>query len=822
MAIILYVVWDIKSHEIPEIEFINGNYYDNALVLAIQYVPMMSGDKHMLNTFRNYVPIQCSSMIALDEYLVNHDPAIALEVLRASYDQHSKPFIILYYQACVAGVMSTKAVSSHIWNVNSCYNIRKHKNRIPADPVLCEIQDYLANPTMAIKSMAYELDTIETVNDSRITITTTVARTTFLILYGQKFRCNGKDILIAGSDSHPFKIKSKNSWINSDDWSLLKCFPKRSILLEAINPPFGYKWSVGSAIVEADKGVFMVNKKEIPLFDASSLLIPLKAAMTFRLSDKNLRRMIIKVMLNQPITFNEILSMRQSKVDHLINWSELFLKNRVPLQFAKLIYSKLFNQNTELISIGPVDRGGNRMHNSINYEYEGKLWKVFSMFSMLYPLVVSVKNNLNFSIKRDNADYVHLVRSIEYILDASSVSNVNAEPINVQIKTKLWDHQLSSSNKIVHAFGLGHKGFGDASDVGAGKTLTALNISAQLVNVENKYSGILIMLPTAKLIDTWNTEISKHTVGFDVIVYNASTKRIKIKQNTLFITTMGRIRDHPIDHRWTLVIIDECLSVQNREALHTEEAWKQSLCSKHLIMMSATFFKTRFDKLYYMLKMLQTGIPEQRDYLDVLLNESIVCHMNAHLRNWVTTNHTFQLNASQRVDYDLIAELDLSVEKKYAKLASFLTRVGDEIIPQLRSLLIKLNGLGRKVLIYARSKEEANAWSLKLKVPIYGAVNKTNNCIITLANGTYGLNDLVIYDTILMRPPEPDKLPQIRGRLDRPGQLSDNLYMEYFIVGDTIEEGLIARLNIASRFIHEYIMPLANFYELSVTLGSIK
>ena len=78
------------------------------------------------------------------------------------------------------------------------------------------------------------------------------------------------------------------------------------------------------------------------------------------------------------------------------------------------------------------------------------------------------------------------------------------------------------------------------------------------------------------------------------------------------------------------------------------------------------------------------------------------------------------------------------------------------------------------------------------------------------------MNDLVIYDTIVMRPPPPDVLPQIRGRLDRFGQSKNELYIEYFVLKNTLEEGLILRMNIASQFVHKYIMPLAQFYEVSV------
>ncbi len=129
-------------------------------------------------------------------------------------------------------------------------------------------------------------------------------------------------------------------------------------------------------------------------------------------------------------------------------------------------------------------------------------------------------------------------------------------------------------------------------------------------------------------------------------------------------------------------------------------------------------------------------------------------------------------------------------------------------------MITRLEKSNHRCLIYARAKEEAEQWSRELDIPIYP--KKGDHCIVTYHDGAYGLNDLVIYDTIVMRPPSPDLLPQIRGRLDRPGQESNNLFVEYFILKDTIEEGLILRMNIASQFIHKYIMPLAKFYDVSV------
>ena len=67
-----------------------------------------------------------------------------------------------------------------------------------------------------------------------------------------------------------------------------------------------------------------------------------------------------------------------------------------------------------------------------------------------------------------------------------------------------------------------------------------------------------------------------------------------------------------------------------------------------------------------------------------------------------------------------------------------------------------------------------------------------------------------------MRPPCPDHLPQMKGRLDRPGQDSDELFIEFFYISNTIEEGLLSRMDIANHFSTRYIMPLALFYDMAV------
>ena len=92
--------------------------------------------------------------------------------------------------------------------------------------------------------------------------------------------------------------------------------------------------------------------------------------------------------------------------------------------------------------------------------------------------------------------------------------------------------------------------------------------------------------------------------------------------------------------------------------------------------------------------------------------------------------------------------------------------------------------------------------------------------VVSYAEGTYGLNDLVGYQVIVTRPPQPDKLDQMKGRLDRPGQTKNVLYLKYFIVEDTIEEALLLRMDIANNFRDNYIMPLGEFYDLAINKKS--
>ena len=66
--------------------------------------------------------------------------------------------------------------------------------------------------------------------------------------------------------------------------------------------------------------------------------------------------------------------LRNSSVSYLTNWVEYVDSDWYVI---KLAYVKLFNRLTSSITIGPVDRSGNKMATSLSHMHEGKIWSFF-------------------------------------------------------------------------------------------------------------------------------------------------------------------------------------------------------------------------------------------------------------------------------------------------------------------------------------------------------------------------------------------------------------------------------------------------------------
>jgi len=720
-----------------------------------------------------------------------------------------------------------------------------------------------------------------------------IGRIGWLLLFGKTYNYKYKnrvyEIYLAGETTQTLcKIKKSVNGKSENVEDPLRQEIQGSFLEDLTNGNFNlgqtklyslpepYIWKITNKIIELKyiNGSFTINNLNnsdchyVKTLDLSDLIMKNLETPIYYEYDKNMNRIYLPQQLESLVKYvlhnksdksdeidiieimNKIIYYRREYEDYRIfRWIQL-VKNNLS-EIWKLILTRIItsetdnNENKFSIVIGPCDRRGKKTNNSISYKYEGLMFRLMVMFEMIYPQVLKRVSNSTqrWNCDKSNNGYLNMINNLRVLCRSNKIYDY--VPNRIKIKTELWTHQRNTIDRIFNGMTIrGGKGYGDASHVGAGKTLCSLGLMEKLYNHnansnnknKHKHGGFLVMVPNIELIKTWINELDKHTEGFEIYTQQPNGKLIQyskqsinktkmntfdnnIKSNWIVITTMGRMRDHPIQHSWILVVVDECLSVQNKEALQTEEAWRQSTMSEYgIVMLSATFFRSRFDKMLYMIKMLKTGLPETKEYLNTILSETMITNITQSNREWNIQINKIELSKKQRIEYETIYNKNINngSEKLYMELNKYIHQKID-YISIFYDIIDKAEQDGKKSIIFTKSKDEAD--KLVSSVRNNGRVgrypDKKQYTALSYAEGTYGLNDLVIYDTIIMRPPEPDKLPQIKGRLDRPGQLSNKLEIRYVILKDTIEEASLIRLEMCNNFYNNYLMPLAEFYDLA-------
>lgn len=130
--------------------------FHNALSLALNNIIMMNSDNRMLKKYYSINVKNIFEPFTLPEKLKNdnwhtilpnikylfHKSDVYDDIVLSSYDMHVKNHIILYYQACIPVSLTTKEISSYIWDVSSSYNVRANKTKTKIDPILRSIQKY--------------------------------------------------------------------------------------------------------------------------------------------------------------------------------------------------------------------------------------------------------------------------------------------------------------------------------------------------------------------------------------------------------------------------------------------------------------------------------------------------------------------------------------------------------------------------------------------------------------------------------------------------------------------------------------------------------
>jgi len=880
-------IWDWRKGKVTnELPNISNDTNLNSFVLSLRYMPMMSNDKRMIKRGIDFWNKCCSKLnasIPLDTLLKFHNKDVYRQTKKASYDNHCMPNMIIFLQAGLPFVPTdkskhgTKALSSFMWEHSSRFNVRYDKNigkKLNLEKRLIlkslrELQSYISNNNIIddrtkLDKYVKPNTSLQLLNDTK-SIPDIMKRLAFNLIFGEKVRLPalGKDraleIVVSGTTKEPCKVKRPTQKVTKylegkerfeGELRYINYMKKdNKIKIKVPNPPERYEWIWGkqkevSIWVDVDKLkksniIFYANGIKLLPFDGSKLLVKIKNPKPISL-DKNYTAFLKQGFYYKTSKKNnygkvgqweynlmcrEVSKLRKNNLDRrLFDWLKIAKKSNVPTIVWRCLIVKLYNNYKNEVQIGPVDRRGNKVHESINYLYEGTIMRMFNILSVIYPFCVVPKTSLKFSINKNVEEYGHLLDTLFDLADIKENNNKKHIITNkITIKTKLWDHQKKTSEHMYdNLVNIGRKGCGDASNVGSGKTLTALSVISKIHNYhidrkKTNTNAYLILVPTTKLFKTWTDEIEKHINGLDVILQNANGSLTKdiIKPNSIVITTLGRARDHPFLRNWNLIVIDECLSVQNKDALQTEEAFRQVVCSKYgVIMMSATFFRSRFDKLYYMLKMLRSGIPEEKRYLDTILTESIICNIPEKSRKWTTTILKYELGVTLRQRYDEIANQNLSSETLYNALSKLLYDKFN-YINCFKKTIQKLKQ-NQRALIYANSKAEADKISQKIpNVSRYPDKSK-RHVTVSIAEGAYGLNDLIIYNCIICKPQNSDILHQMRGRIDRPFQKSKILNIYFILAKDTIEEAELIRMEMANNFYKNHIIPLAEFYDLAV------
>lgn len=279
------------------------------------------------------------------------------------------------------------------------------------------------------------------------------------------------------------------------------------------------------------------------------------------------------------------------------------------------------------------------------------------------------------------------------------------------------------------------------------------------------------------------------------------------------------------------MVVDECLSIQNDSALQTAEAWRQVAASRAgCLLLSATFFRSRYSKLFYMIRMLRSPLPRTEPHLPALLREHIVCFVPETRRVWSLKFRPVKLPIEAGAAYDSRLEQFAAMRSGgrnafgnaralWSELKGFLRDHYEQALPAatIHSPLIasfvseseRLISTGRRPLLFANTENElerilvaipgARRWGGGRGISgdsvdahaIGGATQVTTGSkrgplVVTVREGAHGLNCQRDADAIVCRPQPGDVIEQMKGRIDRPGQPRDRLELVVLFAASTV------------------------------------
>eukprot|EP00924_Labyrinthula_sp_SR-Ha-C_P008017 snap_masked-scaffold_11-processed-gene-0.8-mRNA-1 protein AED:0.46 eAED:0.46 QI:0/0/0/0.5/1/1/2/0/1260 len=588
-------------------------------------------------------------------------------------------------------------------------------------------------------------------------------------------------------------------------------------------------FNIPSAMENVVKAFFYVPNSDVPILQLEHI----QKALSFR--------KCLQDIFNEDDVFDWTYIRKNAAVDRKA-WHNLLLKLTMRKENSVYISAKPTPMSTALQTFS---------------NFEGLSYRLLVGLSILYPHVIQPQ--LNWSIKSEvefvilNPSCRQYVDLIEKVTIAAEKRYLNSEVgkllVNPDITTKLWKHQEEGRARLVLGVKAGRRGFADASTVGSGKTLTALSVIVELMKnkeLPRSNNGSLVLLPTKSLIEEWAIQLMTHTNGVHVIVqtktgvlkskgvsnaggtpvqfknleHNSSNDQTitpsagpftKVTRGAVVLTTLSRAREHEFEvPGWNFVVVDECLSVQS-PAQASLAAWKNVMRSENgVLLLSATFFRSRIDSLYYMLRMIRSPFPLSKEYLKTILNEHVVLYIPKNPRKWSLRKIPVSLKQSDLKKYHrmvLNANTSNFVTSKasrsgYFKFKAFLKAVYEEqlYLTAVAKLIADLQPKHKKCIIFANTKEE----KIKLlkRIPMscdLDVFRKTQDnryvLVLTLKEGGQGLN-LPEFNVVISRPQPGDSLEQMKGRIDRPQQREKLLELYLVYAQDTFEEVEVANIRL--------------------------
>jgi hypothetical protein len=301
--------WDkLKKNNLVEHD--KNNTHRDSLWLAITHIKMMKGDREMLGRYVAFkdklkpwkIPLNIGD---IGNKVLYHSNLVHTDVMLSSYDQHSKPNIILHYQGCAAVGRTTQEISKYIWDVSSSYNIRSGEGRPPLDSLLVDIQKwYHKNPKLVKDGRGpYTGDYLDK------PVSTKNARLVFLMMFGTSYRVGNAVVIIAGKSKQPIRVKKSGHWEYSASLDLVNKFPKKTHKLSNFTPPLGYYWNRTNVTAEIINGKPYLDGVKVKYYDGSCLLESAIPANTLFVNDK-IQDICQQVFMGEEIKLARILMLR--------------------------------------------------------------------------------------------------------------------------------------------------------------------------------------------------------------------------------------------------------------------------------------------------------------------------------------------------------------------------------------------------------------------------------------------------------------------------------------------------------------------------------